>query len=220
VEKEGPTQSQARRENLAQLVAAASDYRVSEQKPTLADFLDNVSLLTDLDTVKAEAPCVLMTLHSAKGLEFDSVFLTGMEEGLFPHTLSIGSQRSIEEERRLCYVGMTRARNQLTLTSARSRKSALQELDRVPSRFLDEIPPELLDWDPEPGRHAPARPGRLRPGARVRHPLFGEGTVLEVEAGGGDEKLTVVFSSAGRKKLKARYAHLEILAKPRARSLQ
>ncbi len=145
-ERESPVQRQTRLENLAQLTAAASEYQEREEEVTLAGFLDNVSLLTDMDTVKDEAPCLLMTLHAAKGLEFDAVFLTGLEEGLFPHTLSLGNTRSVEEERRLCYVGMTRAKRYLTLTYACSRRAALQQAGRSPSRFLHEVPDELLDF--------------------------------------------------------------------------
>jgi DNA helicase-2/ATP-dependent DNA helicase PcrA len=216
-EKESPVQRETRRENLAQLVTAANDYQSRETEPTLQGFLDNVSLLTDLDTVKSEAPCILMTLHSAKGLEFDAVFLTGLEEGLFPHTLSIGNPRSVEEERRLCYVGMTRARKQLTLTYAQSRRAALQRADRSPSRFLYEIPQNLLDWGAGDAAIAvhPVKPprGRFHRGMVVRHLIFGKGTVVGVDSAGKDQKLTVQFTSAGRKRLMARYADLEILEK-------
>jgi len=216
-EKESPAGRQTRLENLSQLVVAATDYQARDDEISLAGFLDGVSLLTDLDNVKADAPCLLMTLHAAKGLEFDSVFLTGLEEGLFPHTLSLGNPRSVEEERRLCYVGMTRARSQLTLTYARSRRAALQQADRAPSRFLDEISAELLDWKREmrTARPQPAPRARSSPykrGTLVRHPLFGEGTVVEADPSGRDEKVTVVFRSAGRKKLVPRFANLEILA--------
>ncbi len=222
-EKESPIQKQTRLENLSQLASAAADYQAQQTEPSLAAFLDNVSLLTDLDAVKSDAPCLLMTLHGAKGLEFDAVFLTGMEEGLIPHTLSLGNRRTVEEERRLCYVGMTRAKTRLTLTLALSRRAALQTQDRSPSRFLDEIPPELLDRDP-PGapRHSspPPQTNRgLRRGTLVRHSLFGEGTVENVDSSGGDQKITVRFRSAGTKKLMARFANLEVLAraKPRRR---
>ncbi len=222
-EKESPAAQQTRLENLNQLVVAATDYQAREEEASLAGFLDGVSLLTDLDNVKGDVPCLLMTLHAAKGLEFDSVFLAGLEEGLFPHTLSIGNPRSVEEERRLCYVGMTRARAQLTLTYARSRRAALQQADRSPSRFLDEIPAELLDWN-RPKRAAlpqPAPRTRQSPykrGVVVKHPLFGEGTVVEADTSGRDEKVTVLFRRAGRKKLVPRFANLEILSGARPRT--
>jgi DNA helicase-2/ATP-dependent DNA helicase PcrA len=215
--RESPIQRETRIENLGQLVTAATDYQSRESDPTLDGFLDNVSLLTDLDMVKSDAPCVLMTLHGAKGLEFEAVFLTGLEEGLFPHTLSIGDPNSVEEERRLCYVGMTRAKKQLTLTYARSRRAALQKTDRERSRFLNDISPNLLDWTAGgvTPSETPARRsrGRFRRGMVVRHAIFGQGTVLEVDPAGKDQKLTVLFPSAGRKKLMTRYADLEILKK-------
>jgi DNA helicase-2/ATP-dependent DNA helicase PcrA len=226
-EKESPAVRQSRLENLNQLVAAATDYQIRDQEASLTGFLDGVSLLTDLDQVKADSPCLLMTLHAAKGLEFDSVFLAGLEEGLFPHTLSIGNPRSVEEERRLCYVGMTRARVQLTMTYARSRRAALQQADRSPSRFLDEIPTELLDWKrvrrssrAEPAPSPRTRGSRYKRGTVVKHPLFGEGTVVEADPSGREEKVTVVFRAAGRKKLVPRFANLEILSagsRPRSR---
>ena len=221
-QKESPAQAQTRQDNLSQLTAAAHDYQQRDQEPTLRGFLDSVSLFTDLDTVKAETPCLVMTIHSAKGLEFDAVFLTGLEEGLFPHFRSSGSQRGIEEERRLAYVGMTRAKKSLSLTYAQARRSALEKEDRRPSRFIAEIPSDLLQHDPasslltsvagEPDQN------RLRTGTVVRHPIFGEGTVVESGPGGRDQKVTVAFRSAGRKKLIPRYAELEVVGKSRGRS--
>ncbi len=229
--RESSAEAEGRLENLEQLLAAAAEQQ--ENHPTLESFLDHASLLTDLDAVRSESPCLLMTLHGAKGLEFDAVYLTGMEEGLFPHVRSMASRRAIEEERRLCYVGMTRARRLLVLTYARARYQALEKEGRTPSRFLEEIPLELLD-DPSghsgrsaaprvPGvasraPYASARPqssSQLSPGTRVRHALFGEGTVLDRETVGDDEKLTVRFARVGTKKLLARYAGLEVLSSSR-----
>ena len=210
--RENTVEAEARLENLRQLVTAATDYQEREGEPSLAGFLDAVSLLTDLDTVKEEAPCLLMTLHSAKGLEFDAVFLTGLEEGLFPHFRSAGDRRAMEEERRLCYVGMTRARTLLVLTYALSRRSALEKEGRTPSRFLDEISPQLLHQDPSAEPSSLARtPGHFFPGTVVRHPRFGEGTIVEAEPPGSEQKITVLFRGAGRKKLVARFAHLEVV---------
>jgi DNA helicase-2/ATP-dependent DNA helicase PcrA len=216
-ERESPVQRETRLENLAQLTAAAAEYEEREEGATLAGFLDNASLLTDMDTVKDDAPCLLMTLHAAKGLEFDAVFLTGLEEGLFPHTLSLGNPRSVEEERRLCYVGMTRAKRLLTLTHAYTRRAALQQADRSPSRFLSEIPDALLELGSS-GHRAPSTSpkktaSRFRKGMTVRHSLFGEGSIVAVENNGADQKVTVVFRKAGRKKLLTKYAELEILSK-------
>ena len=217
LEKEKTVEAEGRVENLLQLVTAAVDYQEREEEPSVAGFLDRVSLLTDLDTAKEEAPCLLMTLHGAKGLEFDAVFLTGLEEGLFPHFRSAGDRRALEEERRLCYVGMTRARTLLFLTYALSRRSALEKEGRTPSRFLNEIPTKLLAGDAttEAPTAAAASPARLYPGAVVRHARFGEGTIVEAEPPNADQKITVLFRRAGRKKLVARFANLEVLESPR-----
>ena len=174
-----------------------------------------------------------MTLHAAKGLEFESVFLVGLEEGLLPHSRSLSGEDALEEERRLCYVGMTRAMERLHLSWARSRQVFGQRRVAEPSRFLAEIPEEGLERSggavppPAPaGRGAatlgPARGGRggsapgasaepMRPGARVRHPLFGVGTVLRREGDGDDLKVTVSFPGVGAKKLVARFAGLEVV---------
>ena len=236
--QEDSQESQDRLENLAELIAAAADYESREAEPTLAGFLDRVSLLSDVDKVEGDAPVVMMTLHSAKGLEFDEVFLVGLEEGLAPHSRSLTSEDGIEEERRLCYVGMTRARERLALTWAQSRQVFGQRRLNQPSRFLDEIPtgrivtsggsaftrpsapasrarrasPERT-YVPEPAYVAASAQaaGLLRPGVRVRHPLFGVGTVLRAEGSGDDLKLTVSFVGIGAKRLVARYAGLELL---------
>ena len=217
LQKEKTVEAEGRVENLLQLVTAAVDYQEREKEPSLAGFLDRVSLLTDLDTVKEEAPCLLMTLHGAKGLEFDAVFLTGLEEGLFPHFRSAGDRRALEEERRLCYVGMTRARTLLFLTYALSRRTALEKEGRTPSRFLNEIPTKTLAGDASPDTTVTtgASPGRLSPGAVVRHARFGEGTIVEAEPPGTDQKITVLFRRVGRKKLVARFAKLEVLENAR-----
>jgi DNA helicase-2/ATP-dependent DNA helicase PcrA len=229
-------ESQDRLENLAELLSAAIDFETREDEPTLAGFLDRVSLLSDADQVRDDAPVILMTLHAAKGLEFDAIFLVGLEEGLVPHSRTLTSPDALEEERRLCYVGMTRAMNQLTLSWAQSRAVFGQRRLSEPSRFLTEIPRERVVMSGE-GRvsRTPAPPPRnrrpawatpapvdtppptasdlasLRPGARVRHPLFGVGTVLRSDGAGDELKLTVSFAGVGAKRLVARYAGLEPL---------
>jgi DNA helicase-2/ATP-dependent DNA helicase PcrA len=234
---EDSRESQDRLENLAELLSAAADYDGREESPTLPGFLDRVSLLSDVDKARDGAPVILMTLHSAKGLEFDNVFLIGLEEGLVPHARSLTNDDGVEEERRLCYVGMTRAREKLHLTWARSRQVFGQRRVSEPSRFLAEIPraglevtgasrsqdslerPRQEHWrERSPGRPAYVAPAAvagsalgLKPGARVRHPLFGVGTVLRSEGSGDDLKLTVAFAGIGAKRLVARYAGLEEL---------
>jgi DNA helicase-2/ATP-dependent DNA helicase PcrA len=239
--REDSQESQERLENLAELVAAAADYEQREPSPSLAGFLDRAALVSETDRLRGDVPVVLMTLHAAKGLEFESVFLVGLEEGLLPHSRSLTSPESLEEERRLCYVGMTRAMERLHLSWARSRAVFGQRRLTQPSRFLDEIPAEALEktgafataagagpprqvsrgkdlppWAASAGGPgvAPAPAGGfddLRPGARVRHPLFGVGTVLRREGEGDALKLTVSFPGVGAKKLVARFAGLDLL---------
>jgi len=134
-----------RAENLEELVNAAAE--AEEQGVSLSDFLDHASLVSDTDDFDERSRVTLMTLHSAKGLEFENVFMVGMEEGLFPHQFSTDDDAGIEEERRLCYVGMTRAKDRLTLSWARRRRSYARESyeETRPSRFLGEIPRELLE---------------------------------------------------------------------------
>jgi DNA helicase-2/ATP-dependent DNA helicase PcrA len=164
-----------------------------------------------------------MTLHSAKGLEFRRVFLCGMEEGLFPHQRSVEEPGRLEEERRLCYVGITRARQQVVLSCAERRRLFGTETYCLPSRFIDEIPKELLDEvRPRPGISQPRvpayaapgkvpeqAPGGLRLGQHVRHRKFGDGVVLNCEGQGSNARVQVNFSSAGTKWLVLSYANLE-----------
>jgi DNA helicase-2/ATP-dependent DNA helicase PcrA len=137
----------ARIENLAELVSAAREYEGREREPSLGGFVDRLSLLSDVDEEEGarDARVWLMTLHSAKGLEFPVVILAGLEEGLFPHSRSSEDQEELEEERRLCYVGMTRARHRLVLTGAARRRVFGEYQASQPSRFVDEVPAELLD---------------------------------------------------------------------------
>jgi DNA helicase-2/ATP-dependent DNA helicase PcrA len=139
--------AEARIENLAELVSAAREYESREPEPSLTGFVDRLSLLSDVDEEDGDlnARIWLMTLHSAKGLEFPTVVMAGLEEGLFPHSRSSESDEELEEERRLCYVGMTRARQRLVLTGAARRRVFGDYQSTEPSRFIDEIPAELLD---------------------------------------------------------------------------
>jgi DNA helicase-2/ATP-dependent DNA helicase PcrA len=140
-------ESQARIENLMELVSAAREYETREAEPTLPGFVDRLALLSDVDKEQGsgDARVVMMTMHSAKGLEFPVVVIAGMEEGLFPHSRSAEDEAEIEEERRLCYVGITRARSRLVLTSAARRRVFGDYQQTTPSRFLSEIPPDLVE---------------------------------------------------------------------------
>ncbi|MBT4496079.1 MAG: UvrD-helicase domain-containing protein, partial [Gemmatimonadetes bacterium] len=142
----GRVEDDARLENLAELVTATTDYQTRSNDPTAGGYLESVTLASDLDSmVDASDMVTLMTLHSAKGLEFPVVFLTGMEEGLFPHQRSLGKELELEEERRLCYVGMTRAMRDLYLTRARVRRMHGFAAETLRSRFLDEMPQNLIE---------------------------------------------------------------------------
>ena len=149
LKNEGTIEAQSRMENLQELVSAAREFMDQSEDRSLQAFLDSVALIADIDTLaEGKGTVTLMTLHSAKGLEFPVVFMTGMEEGVFPHTRSLSEDAELEEERRLCYVGMTRAEQRLFLTSAMSRRLYNSDSYNLPSRFLDELPKELVErWN-------------------------------------------------------------------------
>jgi len=209
----------ARRENLQELVSSAREFeRRNAEGATIEEYLDTVSLATDADVIgSGEGAVTLSTLHAAKGLEFPVVFLVGLEEGYLPHGESREDAEELEEERRLLYVGMTRAQDELTLTLAGRRLVYGKVQYRTPSRFLEEIPSEALEqlaapravrptiFEAEP-EEAPSHP--LTRGRRVRHPRYGFGVILAQEGSGDDTRLTVYFDRAGKKKFVARYADL------------
>ena len=145
LEEEATPEAFSRIENLKELANAAQD--ATSRGETLAEFLDHAALVSDADQYSAEARVTLMTLHAAKGLEFPLVFLCGMEEGLFPHSRTLMDPPQMEEERRLCYVGMTRAMDTLVLTRARYRRRYGNDMPEssTPSRFLEEVPPKLIE---------------------------------------------------------------------------
>ncbi len=218
LEREGTEEAYSRLENLRELVTVAQEFETVTGEESLEAFLQHLALITDIDTWQEQADrLTLMTLHSAKGLEFPLVFLAGMEEGLFPHVRTIEEEGGLEEERRLCYVGMTRAKERLYVTYARQRMIFGAVHPSVPSRFVDEIPQALLR--PATTPHAPAGlwPDQEREvvvppvGARVRHARFGEGRVLEVEGEGVRAVVTVQFTM-GVKRLALGYAPLETLS--------
>jgi DNA helicase-2/ATP-dependent DNA helicase PcrA len=294
LEEEDTPEAFSRIENLRELVNAAMDSR--DRGETLAEFLDHAALVSDADQYEASQQITLMTLHAAKGLEFPLVFLVGMEEGLFPHSRTFLDPDQLEEERRLCYVGMTRAMNTLMLSRARYRRRFGTDMPEasVPSRFLEEVPPQLLEevggssrttrpraaglhdqglhdqkrdfgesrhysYEDEDQSAAPRPAGNggsgprsrvgksyggpsynsidniaeffasrgkkfsrpkvpmpeptgkkgFKPGQRVVHPKYGEGTVYKREGDGEDAKITVQFPRFGLKKLVEKFAQLE-----------
>ncbi len=145
LEQEKTPEAETRLENLDELINAAAE--AAERGEGVADFLDHAALVADADAFDEQAPVTLMTLHNAKGLEFPVVFLSGLELGLFPHSRSMNSEEALEEERRLCYVGMTRARKRLVLTWAKFRRrfGGGEQERSTPSWFLNEVPPELIE---------------------------------------------------------------------------
>ena len=198
--------AQMRIENVEELISVAKEFSKQSEDATLESFLNYISLMSDIDTLEEEnSSVVLMTLHSAKGLEFPVVFMTGMEEGVFPHSLSMGEREELEEERRLCYVGMTRAKRYLYLTSAEIRTLYGHTNSNELSRFVKEIPEEYI----EPVTKVEVTFER---GERVWHSRWGEGIVQEVRPlEDGETELVVVFNEIGKKHLLAKYAGLEKL---------
>jgi DNA helicase-2/ATP-dependent DNA helicase PcrA len=224
---DGTPQGEDREDNIRELVNLTAEY---EELP-LSTFLEEVALVSDVDGLdeSVNAPS-LMTLHSAKGLEFDVVFLVGLEEGILPHQRSFDDPEEMAEERRLMYVGMTRARKQLYLVYTFRRTVWGQSELNIRSRFIDDIPAELQATGvgiggsgfakPPSGRAA--RPPRLadrvtapipqfRAGQHVLHPRFGEGIVIESRPSGADEEVSIAFDTAGLKRLLASYANLTVL---------
>ncbi len=227
-------QDESRVENLAELESVAAEFSVENPEGSLTDFLERVSLVADADEIPDGEDhggvVTLMTLHTAKGLEFPVVFLTGMEDGIFPHMRSLGDARELEEERRLAYVGITRARERLYLTRALLRSAWGTPAANPPSRFLDEIPDDVLEWRREEPVGRPLSSGvsavssRLRlgdrvlgtgpvislaPGDRVNHTKFGIGTVVSTAGSGDKSDATIDFGSMGVKRLLLRYAPVE-----------
>jgi DNA helicase-2/ATP-dependent DNA helicase PcrA len=244
LEAEGTDEARGRIENIDELMNKITDYEAEEDTPTLSGFLENVALVADIDSLnESEDYVMLMTLHSAKGLEFPYVYMCGMEDGLFPSYMTIvgDDPDELEEERRLCYVGITRAMKRLTMTGARSRmvRGTLQY--NRESRFIEEITPELFDKSIKPEKEKresliqrPSDFSRRRTtqvatsygkvfevnkadaldytvGDMVRHMKFGVGTVIHIEDGGKDYEVTVDFEKSGVKKMFASFAKLKLV---------
>jgi DNA helicase-2/ATP-dependent DNA helicase PcrA len=218
--------ARARVENLQELIGVAREYESNDAEASLSGFLTNIALISDLDSLDADSSYVtLMTMHGAKGLEFSQVFLTGLEEGVFPHSRALADEPELEEERRLAYVGVTRAMDRLFLSYAQRRALYGNTYAYPKSRFIDEMPGlEILESDsvvlprPSGGRwrevaiHESAGAGMsmsLNDGDRVRHPKWGEGTIRGVAGAGGDGLVTIDFPNVGQKMLMLKYAPLE-----------
>jgi DNA helicase-2/ATP-dependent DNA helicase PcrA len=170
-------EAQSRLENLQELINVATEFDAGPEQPSLATFLENVSLVSDIDSYEDGSDAVaLMTLHSSKGLEFPVVFLVGLEEGVFPHSRSLGEDAELEEERRLCYVGMTRAREELHLTHSHRRTLFGQPSFNPRSRFLDDIPSGTTER--LPGSASTSLPRGLR---SVRLERSGKYSAVEAE---------------------------------------
>ena len=249
LKEEGTEEALSRKENLEELVTVITEFEQNSEEISLEAFLDKVSLVTDVDLYEDKGNRVsLMTLHCAKGLEFPVVFIVGVEEGLLPHHRRGDEIEDLEEERRLFYVGITRAKKRLFFSRAEKRSTFGVGRANAPSRFLDDLPVELIHTEERaeeeeeawgfaqvtarddlwshgeadfPVQEAPPQDEGvvyspegfflLKIGMRVRHPKFGEGRVKAVEGMDEDQKATVLFQTVGSKRLKVRYANLEIL---------
>ena len=226
--KEKGEKGLARIENLEELVKAASEFEVGDDEElkemnAMQAFLAHAALESGETQAGDKSNCVhLMTLHSAKGLEFPSIYLVGMEEGLFPHQRSSNDLKQLEEERRLCYVGITRAKKTLTLTYTQHRRLHGSDYYPQPSRFINEIPAELLCEIRLGGSvteslfrneetKSSGKDGQLTLGQRVSHAKFGEGVILNLEGNGSHMRIQVNFEKAGSKWLVASYANLQLV---------
>jgi DNA helicase-2/ATP-dependent DNA helicase PcrA len=217
----GDVQSTTRIENVGELKSVVAEFiktkeNEEESDSDLSTFLAETTLQAGIDTMEDDQPGVLMmTLHSAKGLEFPNVFLVGMEENLFPSFMSSGSDEDLEEERRLCYVGITRAEKRLFLSHSNSRSLYGKTSRNAPSRFLDEIPDELINIDSKStssvsmsSTSTTSSDGGFKAGVKVKHKSFGSGTIIENSNG----ILTIAFDGQGIKKLMADVAPIEVVS--------
>lgn len=236
-EAEHDPQGESRKENVGEFLSVAKDYMDSNPDGNLPDFLENVALVSDVDDFESsDSKVTLMTLHAAKGLEFPVVFLTGLDEGLFPHSRTLLDPAQVEEERRLAYVGITRAERQLYVTNAITRIMYGRISAYMPSRFLAEIPPQLMEdyhrKSAMPQSRTTAVPGKQRvsiltkpvasslpkkhavtdtfaKGDKVRHKIWGIGTVLDVIGEGPNMQMKIQFPTKGVRQVVVKYAPLE-----------
>ncbi|MDE0469355.1 MAG: DNA helicase PcrA [Candidatus Poribacteria bacterium] len=217
-------EAQNRVENIEELINAVIEYEDNEPEPSLSDYLENVALIADVDAMETDSTdmVTLMTLHSAKGLEFPFVFIVGMEEGYLPHQRSISTESELEEERRLCYVGITRAMEQLYLLHARSRRTFRETEYRVQSRFIAEIPEHLIKHVDRYRSPFHESVGLYEEGPEdtddyyvdqiVHHPQFGRGKVTKISGAGRDVYVTVRFNRSGTKQLAASVTSLRTVS--------
>ena len=236
-EAEHDPQGESRKENVGEFLSVAKDYMDSNPEGNLQDFLENVALVSDVDDFESsDSKVTLMTLHAAKGLEFPVVFLTGLDEGLFPHSRTLMDPAQVEEERRLAYVGITRAERQLYVTNAVTRTMYGRISAYMPSRFLAEIPPQLMEdyhrKSAMPQSRTASVPGKQRvsiltkpvasslpkkhaitdtfaKGDKVRHKIWGIGTVLDVIGEGPNMQMKIQFPTKGVRQVVVKYAPLE-----------
>lgn len=236
-EAEHDPQGESRKENVGEFLSVAKDYMDSNPEGNLQDFLENVALVSDVDDFESsDSKVTLMTLHAAKGLEFPVVFLTGLDEGLFPHSRTLMDPAQVEEERRLAYVGITRAERQLYVTNAITRTMYGRISAYMPSRFLAEIPPQFMEdyhrKSAMPQSRTTAVPGKqcvsiltkpvasslpkkhavtdtFAKGDKVRHKIWGIGTVLDVIGEGPNMQMKIQFPTKGVRQVVVKYAPLE-----------
>jgi DNA helicase II / ATP-dependent DNA helicase PcrA len=215
LDAERTVEAESRKENLQELVGVGAEFEARFPDAGVPEFLEQIALVTEQDEYDEAAGAVtLMTLHNAKGLEFEVVFIAGMEDGVFPHFRSMTDADELEEERRLAYVGITRARKRLYLTHAWSRSLFGASSYNPPSRFLGEIPTELIDeLERGDGRGGPdpvvaGEPPDVAAGDTVQHDRFGEGVVVAVSGRGHDAEAVIRFEDEGEKRLLLAYAPL------------
>ncbi len=231
LEAEGTEDSQTRIENIKEFLSVTKEFEEKSEDNTLGAFLTQISLVTDQDSIdETKSYITLMTLHAAKGLEYPIVFIAGFEEGVFPHFRSMFEPKQLEEERRLCYVGITRAKETLYLTHAVERMLFGQTFCNGPSRFLDEIPKNLLDEKRFDDMNNNVGAGMFKSlsvesnensntnyddmdcmyniGDMINHPKFGPGEIVKIEGSGENMKLDILFSGIGKKTLLLKYANL------------
>ncbi|MBN2030045.1 UvrD-helicase domain-containing protein [bacterium] len=236
--EDSTVEGQSRAQNVREFLTAVDEYVSSVQEPILNGFLEEVSLVTDIDRWDNKTNAItLMTLHCAKGLEFPVVFITGLEEGLFPIARSINQTEELEEERRLFYVGLTRAKEKVYLFHARKRNLFIEGASSLPSRFLDELEPSFLErnylsyqkfYEPfgahfireDPENYSDPQPDyesfsqediRLHPGLWVEHNQYGQGQIKYVEGTGEKQRVIVQFEGNVKKKFVVKYARFTLL---------